>query len=354
MSRFLSGRHKSLVPYTPGEQPTQRQYIKLNTNESPFPPSEKAVLFASEAARKLELYPDPTCGALHAAFAGRCGVEPHEVLMTNGSDEILYFAFLAFCDDRHPAAFADITYGFYSVFADLLHVPYTLIPLRDDFSIDPEDYVGLGKTIFLANPNAPTGLALSPDAVERIVRGNPNNVVVVDEAYVDFGAESAVGLIHKYDNLLVTQTFSKSRSMAGARLGCGIGCKDLIADLNTIKYSINPYNINRMTMAAGLGVLADEEYTRQNCRAVAETRTMTTEALRQLGFSVLDSKANFVFAKAGWIGGKDLYLKLKDRGVLIRHFETPRLKDYNRITIGSREQMRALLLAIEAIREELK
>ncbi len=352
MSRFLSGRHKSLVPYTPGEQPTVRQYVKLNTNESPFPPSEKAVLFAAEAARKLELYPDPTCGALHAAFAAHCGVEPDEVLMTNGSDEILYFAFLAFCDDRHPAAFADITYGFYSVFADLLHVPYTLIPLHEDFSIDPEDYVGLGKTIFLANPNAPTGLALSLDAVERIVRGNPNNVVVVDEAYVDFGAESAVGLIRKYDNLLVTQTFSKSRSMAGARLGCGIGCSALIADLNTIKYSINPYNINRMTMAAGLGVLADEEYTRQNCRAVAETRTMTTEALRQLGFSVLDSKANFVFAAADWIGGNELYLKLKDRGVLVRHFETPRLKNYNRITIGSREQMRALLLAIEAIREE--
>ena len=351
MSRFFSDRHKSLVPYTPGEQPTGRQYIKLNTNESPFPPSEKAVAYAAQAAKRLELYPDPTCGELHAAFAKQCGVEPDEVLMTNGSDEILYFAFQAFCDDRHPAAFADVTYGFYSVFAQLLHIPYTLIPLREDFTIEPEDYVGLGKTIFLANPNAPTGIALGLDAVERIVRGNPNNVVVVDEAYVDFGGESAVSLIHRYDNLLVTQTFSKSRSLAGGRLGCGLGCKALIADLNTIKYSTNPYNINRMTMAAGLGALEDDAYMRGNCKEIIETREATTEALRRLGFSVIDSSANFVFAKADWIGGNDLYLQLKERGVLIRHFETPRLKDYNRITIGTREQMRALILAINDIRE---
>ena len=351
MSRFFSDRHKSLVPYTPGEQPTGRQYIKLNTNESPFPPSEKAVAYAAQAAKRLELYPDPTCGELHAAFAKQCGVEPDEVLMTNGSDEILYFAFQAFCDDRHPAAFADVTYGFYSVFAQLLHIPYTLIPLREDFTIEPEDYVGLGKTIFLANPNAPTGIALGLDAVERIVRGNPNNVVVVDEAYVDFGGESAVSLIHRYDNLLVTQTFSKSRSLAGGRLGCGLGCKALIADLNTIKYSTNPYNINRMTMAAGLGALEDDAYMRDNCSKIIETREATTEALRRLGFTVIDSSANFVFAKADWIGGSDLYLQLKERGVLIRHFETPRLKDYNRITIGTREQMRALILAINDIRE---
>ena len=351
MSRFFSDRHKSLVPYTPGEQPTGRQSIKLNTNESPFPPSEKAVAYAAQAAKRLELYPDPTCGELHAAFAKQCGVEPDEVLMTNGSDEILYFAFQAFCDDRHPAAFADVTYGFYSVFAQLLHIPYTLIPLREDFTIEPEDYVGLGKTIFLANPNAPTGIALGLDAVERIVRGNPNNVVVVDEAYVDFGGESAVSLIHRYDNLLVTQTFSKSRSLAGGRLGCGLGCKALIADLNTIKYSTNPYNINRMTMAAGLGALEDDAYMRDNCSKIIETREATTEALRRLGFTVIDSSANFVFAKADWIGGSDLYLQLKERGVLIRHFETPRLKDYNRITIGTREQMRALILAINDIRE---
>ena len=352
MSRFFSSRHKALVPYTPGEQPTERNYIKLNTNESPFPPSAQAVALACEAAKTLELYPDPTGSKLHAAFAEQCGVSQDEVLMTNGSDEILYFAFLAFCDDRHPAAFADVTYGFYRVFADLLHVPYTLIPLRDDFSIDPADYAGLGKTIFIANPNAPTGLALSADAVEQIIRDNPNNVVIVDEAYVDFGAESVVPLIHKYDNLLVTQTFSKSRSMAGARLGCGIGCKALIQDLNTIKYSINPYNINRMTMAAGLGVLQDEAYTRSNCRKIMETRALTVQALQQLNFKVIDSAANFVFAKAEWISGQDLYLKLKERGVLVRHFETSRLKDYNRITIGTKAQMKALVIAIEAIREE--
>lgn len=354
MSRFFSIQHKELVPYTPGEQPTAHKYIKLNTNESPFPPSEKAVAYAAEAAKHLELYPDPTCGALHKAFAARIGVSPEQVLMTNGSDEILHFAFMAFCDDRHPAAFADITYGFYSVFAKLRHVPYTLIPLREDFTIEPEDYVGLGKTIFLANPNAPTGIALPLEAVERIVRGNPNNVVVVDEAYVDFGAKSAVSLIEEYDNLLVTQTFSKSRSMAGARLGCGIACKELIADLNTIKYSTNPYNINRMTMAAGLGVLDDEAYTRNNCRKIMDTRLFTTQALRQLGFTVIDSMANFVFAKADWIGGQALYEALKARGILVRHFETPRLKDYNRITIGTTDQMKALILTIEECREAVK
>ena len=352
MSRFFSKKYASLVPYTPGEQPKQMQYIKLNTNESPFPPSPRAQALAAEAASRLQLYPDPTCSLLNAKMAERFGVAPDEVLMTNGSDEILNFAFMAFCDADTPAAFADITYGFYPVFAELNGIPYEKIPLRDDFSIAPEDYFGLGKTIFIANPNAPTGLALSRADVERILCANPDRVVVIDEAYVDFGGESCVPLIHKYDNLLVTQTFSKSRSMAGARLGMGFACRELIADLNTVKYSTNPYNINAMTMAAGIGVLEDEEYTQKNCQTIIENRIFATEELQKLGFTMTDSKTNFIFAKHESADGGMLYRALKERGVLVRHFDAPRISDYNRITVGTRAEMQTLIDTLRTILEE--
>lgn len=352
MSRFFSQKYKALTPYTPGEQPRDMQYIKLNTNESPFPPSPKAQERAQEMAKSLQLYSDPECKDLNGIAAETLGISPEEILFTNGSDEILNFAFMAFCDQDRPAAFPDITYGFYPVFAELNGVPYTEIPLQEDFTIRLEDYIGLNKTIFIANPNAPTGIALSLQDIERIVESNPNHVVVIDEAYVDFGAESAVSLIHKYENLLVTQTFSKSRSMAGARLGFGVGCKALIRDLNTIKYSTNPYNINRMTMAAGIGALEDSEYFEANCRRIMENRAWTTQALEQLGFTVIDSMANFVFAAHPQMGGKEVYEKLRQKGVLVRHFETDRLKDYNRITIGSMGQMEALVARLKEIMEE--
>lgn len=343
MSRFFSEKYASLVPYTPGEQPKQMQYIKLNTNESPFPPSPQAIAMAAEAAQNLQLYSDPECRNLVAAACAHWQVEKDEILFTNGSDEILNFAFMAFCDDSHSAVFPDITYGFYPVFAELNHVPYETIPLKDDFSICVEDYIGIHKTIFIANPNAPTGLTISLAEIERILQSNPDHVVVIDEAYVDFGADSAVSLIHKYENLLVTQTFSKSRSLAGGRLGFGIGCKALIADLNTIKYSTNPYNVNSTTMTAGVGAIKDDAYFRRNCAAIAENRAWTIAQLRQLGFTATDSKANFVFAAAPNMSGLAIYQELKAKGILVRHFETPRLKDYNRITIGSMEQMQALV-----------
>ena len=352
MSSFFSSKYAKLTPYTPGEQPRDQKYIKLNTNESPFPPSPMAQQRARQAAEDLQLYSDPECKALVTAAAEALGVDPEEILFTNGSDEILNFAFMAFCDDDHPAAFPDITYGFYPVFAELNNVPYVQIPLAEDFSIRPEDYIGLNKTIFIANPNAPTGMALSLAQIEDIVKGNPNNVVVIDEAYVDFGAQSAISLIRKYDNLLVTQTFSKSRSMAGARLGFGVGCKALIRDLNTIKYATNPYNVNRMTMAAGIGALEDDGYFRNNCQKIMENRAATTEQLRSLGFTVLNSAANFVFAGHPGIGGKELYLQLKEKGILVRHFDKPRLSPYIRITIGSREQMTALTDTLKEILEE--
>lgn len=354
MSRFFSDKYASLIPYTPGEQPQGKKYIKLNTNESPFPPSPTAQKMAKAAAEELQLYSDPECRALVKAAAERFGIGEDEIIFTNGSDDILNFAFMAFCDDRHPAAFPDITYGFYSVFADLNHVPYITIPLAEDFTVRAEDYLGLNRTIFIANPNAPTGIALSTAEIERILAANPDNVVVIDEAYVDFGGDSCIGLIHKYPNLLVTQTFSKSRSLAGGRLGFGIGCADLIRDLNTVRFSTNPYNINRMTMAAGVGSLTDQDYFLSCCGQVMENRAYTTDALRALGFEVLDSKANFVFARHPRLGGKALYETLKDRGILVRHFEKPRLKDFNRITIGSRSQMETLVTVLTQLLEETK
>jgi len=353
VSRFFSRKYEKLVPYTPGEQPKHMQFVKLNTNESPFPPSPGARERARTAGENLQLYSDPECRELVALAAAKFGLEPDEILFTNGSDEILNFAFMAFCDETCGAAFPDITYGFYSVFADLNGVPYVTIPLQADFTVRVADYVGLNRTIFLANPNAPTGLALSPAEIETILRGNPNHVVVIDEAYVDFGGESVLPLIHKYDNLLVTQTFSKSRSMAGARLGFGAGCKALIRDLNTIKYSTNPYNVNAMTMAAGIGALEDDAYFRDNCRTIMENRAWTLDALRSRGFAGDDSMTNFIFVKHPAIPGGELYRSLRSRGILVRHFNTPRLKDYIRVTIGSREQMEAFLAGVDGILSEI-
>lgn len=352
MSKFFSKKYSGLVPYTPGEQPKVNNYIKLNTNESPFPPSEKALRFAMEEVSKLNLYSDPECRILTQKIADSLGVDGDEVLVTNGSDEILNFAFMAFCDEKTPAIFPDITYGFYPVFAGVNGVPYEEIPLNDDFTIDLGKYAGKNATAFIANPNAPTGIAVSVCEIEKLLKANPENIVVVDEAYVDFGNVSCVPLIHKYKNLLVTQTFSKSRSMAGARLGFGVGCKELIQDLNTIKYSTNPYNVNRMSMAAGIGVMEDEEYTRKNCGEIIKNRAFATEELEKLGFELTNSTTNFVFAKHGELGGKELYLKLKEKGILVRHFDKPLIADYNRITIGTKEQMEILINTIKEILEE--
>ena len=352
MSRFLSEKYSSLTPYTPGEQPKERKYIKLNTNESPFPPSKKAIEGAMRAAESLELYSDPEAKRLGEKIAELYGVSPDSVLCTNGSDEILNFAFMAFCDKDKAAVFPNITYGFYPVFAELNGVEYEEIALDSDFKINVDDYVGINKNIFIANPNAPTGIALTRSEIERIVASNPDNVVVIDEAYVDFGAESAVGLTKKYDNLLVTQTFSKSRSMAGARLGFGIANPALISDMNMIKYSTNPYNVNSMTMAAGIGVLEDGEYTKNNCSAIIENREYTKKELKRLGFTMTDSKANFLFVKHEKIGGEELYKKLREKGILVRHFNKPIINDYNRITVGSIEEMEALIGAVTDILEE--
>ena len=354
MSRFLSKKYSSLVPYTPGEQPKEREYIKLNTNESPFPPSKKAQKEAKNALKKLQLYSDPEAKNLRRAFSEKLGVSEKEVLATNGSDEILNFAFMAYCDKETPAVFPDITYGFYPVFADINNVPYEKIPLNEDFSINVEDYLGVNKTIFIANPNAPTGICLPLCDIRKILEQNPDNIVVIDEAYVDFGGESAVSLIGEYDNLLVTQTFSKSRSMAGARLGFGIANEKIIADLNAIKYSTNPYNVNSATMAAGIGAICDEQYTLNNCKTVIENREWFCGEIKKLGFEFTPSVANFVFAKKEGVDGKELYLKLKEKGILVRHFESERICDYLRITIGKLSDMKILVKTLGEILEEMK
>ena len=352
MSKFFSQKFSALTPYTPGEQPKERKYVKLNTNESPFPPPASVVEAAKREAGALQLYSDPENSRLIDLAAKTWGVKKTQIVATNGSDEILNFAFMAFCDQNHPIVFPDISYGFYSVFAQLNGIPYQQIPLKEDFSVDYRDYVGIGKNIVIANPNAPTGLCLSVAEVEEIVKSNPNNVVIIDEAYVDFGGESCVPLIQKYDNLLVTQTFSKSKSLAGARLGLGFACEALIADLQTIRYSTNPYNVNRMTEAAGVAALEANEYFLDNAKTIIENRAYTKTELEKLGFEVLDSKANFLFAKSDKMDGAALYERLKARGVLVRHFNGARIRQFNRITVGTKEQMDTLLAAVKEILKE--
>ena len=296
MSRFLNEKFSSLEAYTPGEQPKDMKYIKLNTNESPFPPSAGVIEAVScDEVAKLRLYPDPEAGDLKKAIADLYGVGKENVFISNGSDEILNFTFMAFFDAK-GVVFPEISYGFYKVYADLYGVNYKMIPLCNDFSINYKDYLGTGKNVVIANPNAPTGMTLTPSEVEQIVATNRDAIVLIDEAYVDFGGESCIPLTKKYDNLIVCCTFSKSRSLAGARLGFAIGNEAIIGDLEKIKYSTNPYNINRLTMVAGLAAINDNDYYMNNCRVIEDNREYTTSELKKLGFEVLPSKTNFIFA----------------------------------------------------------
>lgn len=350
MSRYLSKTLAALTPYTPGEQPQDQKYIKLNTNESPYPPSPAVVAAINpDDVEKLRLYSDPACAEMLGAAAKHFGLKPEQIMAGNGSDENLFFALRAFCDESHPLAYADITYGCYGVWCGLMHIPSHIIPLKEDFTLDASDYCGLNETIVIANPNAPTGLALPRGEIERILKSNPNNVVIVDEAYVDFGAESCVPLIDSYPNLLVVQTFSKSRQLAGARLGLAMGQAELIADLNRVKFSLNPYNINRLTLKAGRAAIEDESYFDMTRSAIIETREWTKAQLAARGFEVLDSRSNFLFASTQRMSGGEIYEKLKQKGVLVRHFGAPRISNYLRITVGTRQEMQILLDKLDEI-----
>lgn len=348
MSRFLNEQFRSLEAYTPGEQPRDQQYIKLNTNESPYPPAPSVVeAMNAEQVELLRLYSDPTAKGLKEKLADLYGMKPENIFVSNGSDEVLNFAFMAF--GGKGAVFPDISYGFYPVYGDLYGIDCRKIPLKEDFSIDPAEYCGVGKMVVLANPNAPTGMSLSPDQIEQIVQSNPDSLVLIDEAYVDFGGETALPLVEKYDNLLVVRTFSKSRCLAGGRLGYAFGSESIIADLETIKYSTNPYNINRLTLLLGEKTVEAEDYYREKCAAIQATRSWTSDELKKLGFTVLPSKANFLFAKSGRISGQKLYEELKTRGILVRHFTNPRITDFNRITIGTPEQMQIFINTVKEV-----
>lgn len=350
MSKFFSPAHASLTAYTPGEQPQDKKYIKLNTNEAPFSPPQ-AVLDAVNSAEvsRLNLYPDPDCNLLREAIAKKYGVSKNQVILGNGSDEILQYLFLAFSYGNCGAAFPDITYGFYKVFAALYNIEAEKIPLCENFEISYKDYLNKNKTIFIANPNAPTGIMMPLSEIEEIAASNPGNVVVIDEAYVDFGGESAIKLLPKYKNLVICRTFSKSRSLAGARLGFAIADEEIINDLNTVRCSLNPYNINRLTLLAGKAAIESDEYYDGICGEIIKNREELTEELEKIGFSVLPSKANFIFAKHKTLGGEMLYKELKEKGVLVRHFKDSRICDFLRITIGTKEECNILLSKLKEI-----
>ena len=340
MSRFLSREAGRLAPYTPGEQPTDAQYIKLNTNESPFPPSPKVVKAISRAELlKLDLYPDPTCGTLHRAIAAYYGLKPENVLAANGSDEVLAFAFQAFFEEGGTVLFPDITYSFYPVYCNMFGIHYRTVPLQDDFTIPVEKMLGDNDGVVITNPNAPTGIELDQASLRRILEGNPDVVVIVDEAYIDFGGTSALPLLDEYPNLLVVQTMSKSRALAGMRVGFAFGSENLIQGLNCVKNSINSYTIDQLAILAGVAAVEDGDYFAQRCAQVAATRDQTSETLRELGFTVLPSKSNFIFITHPELPARKLFADLREAGILVRYFALPRIDNFLRVTIGSEEEM---------------
>lgn len=348
MSRFLGEQFRSLEAYTPGEQPRGMQYIKLNTNESPYPPAPSVVeAMTGEQVELLRLYSDPTAKNLKEKLAGLYGLQPENVFVSNGSDEVLNFAFMAF--GSGGVVFPEISYGFYEVYADLYQLDSQKIPLKEDFSIDYRDYCGRNKMVVIANPNAPTGMSIPLWQIGEILKTNPDSLVLIDEAYVDFGGESCLPLLREYDNLLITRTFSKSRCLAGGRLGYAFGNPAIIADLEKIKYSTNPYNINRLTLLLGEKTVEAEAYYQEKCAAIQKTRQWTKEKLEALGFTVLPSDTNFLFAKTEKMDGGELYRKLKERGILVRHFSNPKISQFNRITIGTMEQMAVLIHTLKEV-----
>lgn len=352
MKKLWSKRIQDLEAYVPGEQPRDRKYIKLNTNENPYPPSPKAVAAMNSAiGDDMRLYPDPECSELVEAIAARYGVEKEQVFVGNGSDEVLAMCFPAFFDTDKTILFPDITYSFYPVYAELYQVPYETVALNGDFTVPVDALLRPNGGVIIANPNAPTGIALPLDEIERIVAGNPDSVVIVDEAYVDFGGVSALPLINKYPNVLVVRTTSKSYSLAGLRVGWAMGDAALISALNTVKNSINSYTLDRIAIAGGAAAIADKEYFEGCCERVIATRQRSIAALSELGFRCLPSSTNFIFAAPTKIAAEELFKKLREHGVLVRYFKKPRIDGFLRISVGTDEEMDALITAVKAIIE---
>lgn len=343
---------RKVIPYTPGEQPDEPDMIKLNTNENPYPPApgvEKALCAVDTDS--LRLYPDPTAGELVHAIAEKYHLKDEQVFVGVGSDDVLAMSFLTFFNSDRPILFPDITYSFYDVWADLFRIPYSRPALDENFHIRKEDYYEENGGIIFPNPNAPTGVELPLADVEDIIRHNPDVIVIVDEAYVDFGAKTALPLIEKYDNLLVVQTFSKSRSMAGMRIGFACGNEKLIKYLNDAKYSFNSYTMNRTSILAGVEAVRDEAYFRETCRKIIKTREWTKKELTELGFIFQDSMANFIFAAHETCPAKELYKALREEHIYVRYFDKERIDNHLRITIGTEEEMEKL---IEFLKKYLK
>ena len=334
---------RKVVPYVPGEQPQEQRMIKLNTNENPYPPAPGVIRALKEFdADRLRLYPEPTCKVLVDAIAEYYGLKSSQVFVGVGSDDVLAMIFMTFFNSKTPVWFPDITYSFYDVWADMLRIPYEVKPLDENFQIVKEDYYGENGGVVFPNPNAPTGILMPLSEIEDIIQHNRNVIVVVDEAYIDFGGESALPLIEKYDNLLVVQTFSKSRSMAGMRIGYAMGNEKLIKYINDVKYSFNSYTMNQTTIAAGAAAIRDVEYFRKTVKKVMETREWSKEELKKLGFSFEDSKSNFIFATHKSVPAGKIFQALRERHIYVRYFEKPRIDNYLRITIGTREEMQTL------------
>ena len=350
MSNNWESYVRKVVPYTPGEQPQVTDVVKLNTNENPYPPSPsvRAILEDFEYG-KMRLYPDPDSSVLVDAIAKRYNVKSSQVFAGVGSDDVLAIAFMTFFGSEKPVIFPNITYSFYDVWADVYRIPYKQIPLNSDFTINREDYITENGGIVIANPNAPTGVMETIENIEYIVKNNPDSVVIIDEAYVDFGGESCLPLVEKYENLLVVQTYSKSRSMAGMRIGFAIGSEKLIKYMNDVKFSINSYTMNPITQLCGAASMADEEYFRETVDRIIATRERTKARLAELGFVFPDSKTNFIFASPQKVSAQVIFEELKKRNIFVRYWNKPIICDYLRISIGTDEEMDRLFNALEEI-----
>ena len=347
MNQYWSRRIREAVPYTPGEQPKDRTFIKLNTNECPYPPTPRAVeAIRGAAGEGLRLYPDPECLDLRTSIARREGLDVSQVFCGNGSDEILAFAFQAFFDPDREVVFPSITYSFYPVYANFFGLKYREVPMNPNFSVQVDLLCGENGGLVLANPNAPTGIAVGLDVVERVLAANPNVAVIVDEAYIDFGADSAVGLIGRYPNLLVVQTSSKSRALAGLRVGWAMGSPGLIDGLRCVRDSVNSYTVDRLAQAGAAAAVRDEDYFQAIRRRVIKTREKTEKTLKEIGFTVLPSQANFLFCSYPARSGKALLDGLRERGILVRWWNRPDIRDWLRISVGTDEEMDALVQAL--------
>lgn len=354
MSYFFLDEYKNMETYIPGEQPKDRTYIKLNANESSFPPSPKVVeAMSSSQINGMAHYSDPHCMELRTAIGKEYGFGPEQVFVGNGADEVLGICMLSFFKPGMKVCFPDITYDFYRTYAKTYQLDYEQIPLQDDFTINVSDYVNTDRDVILANPNNPTGLVLSVEEIEKIVAKNPKRMVIIDEAYVDYGNESCISLVPRYHNLVVVQTFSKSRNLPGARIGYAISSKEIIEDMNKIKFTFNPFNMSSLAIAGGTAAVQDEEYSKKCIKTILKNREYFENELENLGFDVIKTHTNFVFAKHSSLNAEKMCLELKKRGILVRHFGEERINDYLRITVGTKEEIQIVIENMKAIMENL-